>query len=276
MADGDKDHAPSDIDTSRPNVARVYDYMLGGKDNFAADRQVAEMTLRIASDARQLARFNREFIRRVVHYLAGEAGIRQFLDIGSGLPARENVHQIAQSIAPKARVVYVDNDPMVLAHSRAVLATTRTTSVVAADLRRPSEIIEHPDVRRLIDFSEPVGLLLFAVLHHLGDRDDPAGVTARLRTALPPGSHLAISHLHNPGPARPGTARRAAMVQKLFNEKLGSGRWRTRQEILTYFGDLELVEPGLVPLTEWRPSPMDRAEQSVMHHGALGGLARKP
>ncbi|GGO69323.1 SAM-dependent methyltransferase [Nonomuraea cavernae] len=275
-AEGAQDRAPAGIEISKPSIARVYDYMLGGKDNFASDRKVAEMALQIAPDAPEAARANREFLRRVVRHLAAEAGIRQFVDIGSGLPTQGNVHEIAQGVDPRARVVYVDNDPIVLVHGRALLAKNDTTTVIQADIRQADDILSHPELRRLVDFSQPVALLLFSILHHLNDAEDPEGIAARLRNALPPGSYLAISHFHNPGAARPEIAEQAASAEKLFNENLGTGRWRFHDEILAYFGDFEVLAPGLVPVAEWRPGPDDRAAQGITYHTLVGGVARKP
>ncbi|WP_433351335.1 SAM-dependent methyltransferase [Microtetraspora malaysiensis] len=274
-AEAGQEQAPVGIDIARPSIARVYDFMLGGKDNFASDRKVAEMALQIAPDAPEAARANREFLRRVVRHLAAEAGVRQFVDIGSGLPTQGNVHEIAQEVDPAARVVYVDNDPIVLVHGRALLAKNDTTMVIQADIRQPELIMDHPDLRRLIDFSQPVGLLLFGILHHLNDDEAPEGIAARLRDALPAGSFVAISHFHNPGDAHPEVAAQAASAEKLFNENLGTGRWRTREEILAYFGDFELLDPGLVPLPEWRPGPADQATQGITYHTFAGGVARK-
>ncbi|MEU7689196.1 SAM-dependent methyltransferase [Microbispora hainanensis] len=263
------------IDTSKPSIARVYDFFLGGKDNYAIDRQVGEATLRIAPDAPAAGRSNRAFLRRVVHHLAAEAGIRQFLDIGSGLPTQGNVHEVAQKVAPEARVVYVDNDPIVLLHGRALLATNGSTTVVEADIRDPESILGHPGVRALIDFDQPVALLLFAILHHVNDHEDPQGIAARFREALPSGSYLALSHFHNPGPSMPDVSAQATTAEKLFNENLGTGRWRTREEILAYFGDLPLLEPGLVPLPEWRPDPGEVFEPGITYHTFVGGVAHK-
>ena len=271
------------IDTSVPNIARVYNFMLGGKDNFAADRQVAELALQIAPDAPKTARANRLFLKRVVGYLAAQAGIRQFLDIGSGLPSYGNVHEVAQEVDAEIRVVYVDNDPVVLAHGRAMLATNPRTTVVQADIRLPEDIVSSPAVREFIDFSQPVGLLLLAILHHLNDHEDPAGIAARLRAELPHGSYVAISHFLNPGQEHPEEAERAARAEKLFNENLGTGRWRAREEILAFFGDLDVLEPGLVPLPLWRPpgqpdgTPLlgQGAKLDPIHYSFVGGLARK-
>ncbi|MFC4121199.1 SAM-dependent methyltransferase [Nonomuraea zeae] len=276
MPESEQDHAPQGIDTSKPSVSRVYDYMLGGKDNYEIDRQVAAMALKIAPDAPQAAQANREFLRRTVHHLTAEAGIRQFLDIGSGLPTQGNVHEIAQSVAPGTRVVYVDHDPIVLVHGRALLAVDATTTIVEADAREPERILDDPKTRGLIDFSEPVGLLLFGILHHLADSEDPAGIAARLIAPLAPGSHVVISHFHNPGQAHPEVSEQAYAAEKIFNEHLGTGRWRTREEILAFFNGLELLEPGLVPLPEWRPGPGDHATPGITYHTFVGGVARKP
>ncbi|SEH00708.1 S-adenosyl methyltransferase [Nonomuraea solani] len=276
MADDEREQAPPGVDTTKPNVSRVYDFMLGGKDNYEADREMAQRALVIAPDAPEAARANREFLGRVVRFLAAEAGIRQFLDIGSGLPTRGNVHEIAQSAAAGTRVVYVDHDPVVLVHARALLAVDDGTTVVEADLRRPDAILDDPEVGRLIDFSRPVGLLMFAILHHLTDDEDPAGIAARMMSRLAPGSHLAASHFHNPGLAHPEVSRQAFAAERIFNETLGTGRWRTREEILAYFDGLDLLEPGLVPLPEWRPGSADQAEPGITYHTFVGAVARKP
>ncbi|WBB78749.1 SAM-dependent methyltransferase [Micromonospora sp. WMMD882] len=267
---------PPGVDTTHPSIARVYDYYLGGKDNFAVDRQAAQLALQVTPDGQEAGLACRAFLRRSVRYLAEEAGIRQFLDLGSGLPTQGNVHEIAHLTDPDARVVYVDNDPMAVAHGRALLADARTTTVIAADVREPEQILAHPDVRKMIDFDQPVGLLLLAILHHLHDEDDPAGVTRRLLAALPSGSYLAISHFHDPEQAQPEASRRARAVEKVFNETLGTGRWRTRQEIMTFFDGLELVPPGLVPLAEWHPAGETDPHQTDTYHIIAGGVARKP
>ncbi|MFC4588769.1 SAM-dependent methyltransferase [Sphaerisporangium corydalis] len=270
-----QDQLSPEIDTTKPSISRVYDYLLGGKDNFAVDREVGEMALRIAPDAKAAGQANRRFLRRVVRHLTAEAGIRQFLDLGSGLPSQGNVHEVAQEADPSARVVYVDNDPIVLAHGRAVLAAGGNTAVIQADVREPEAILRHPRVREFIDFSRPVGLLLFSILHHFNDDEDPAGVAATLRDALPSGSHVALSHFCNPGAAHPEAAEQALAAEKVFNDNLGTGRWRTREEILAYFGDLDVLEPGLVPLAEWRPEPGDTFDRTLTYYTYVGGVARK-
>jgi hypothetical protein len=268
--------APPGVDIGRPSIARVYDFMLGGKDNFAVDRQASELALKITPDGPEAARACRAFLRRVVRFLVAEAGIRQFLDLGSGLPTQGNVHEIAHEIDRSVRVVYVDNDPMVLAHAHALLTGAQTTAVVQADIREPEAILAHPEVRQSIDFDQPVGLLLLAILHHLNDHEDPAGVAARLYTPLAPGSYVALSHFHNPGAAHADAARKALEVEKIFNQTLGTGRWRTGEEILGFLTGLEPVEPGLVPLAEWRPGAEPPPEQTDTYHTIVGGVARRP
>ena len=263
----EEEPAPVGIDPTKPNIARVYDYLLGGKDNFAADRATGDAVLQLVPDAMESGTENRAFLRRAVRYMVATAGIGQFLDLGSGLPTQGNVHEIAQELDPEARVVYVDNDPVVLVHTRALLENHDTTAVVTADLRRPADIIENATVQKFIDFDKPVGLLMIAILHHINDDDDPKGITDQLRAALAPGSHMAITHFHNPGSARPEDEALALASEKQFNENFGTGRWRFRDEILAYFGDWELVKPGLVPMPAWRPD--------IVGERTLSGVARK-
>ena len=267
---------PRGVDITKPSIARVYDFMVGGKDNFAIDRLAAERALAIIPDAPEAGRACRAFLNRVVRYLAAEVGIRQFLDIGSGLPTDTNVHQVAHEVDPAARVVYVDNDPMVLVHGRALLADNDSTTVIEADIRAPEEILDHKIVRQYLDFTEPVGLLLLSILHHLHDAEEPAKIAATLRDALPSGSHLAIIHFWDPADEHPHISAKVHDAERVFNETLGTGRWRHRAEIESYFGDFEMVEPGLVPLAEWRADPDAMAEQQVSYYTMLGGVARKP
>jgi len=271
----DERQVPPGLDFTKPNVARVYDAFLGGKDNFAADREFVERTLQLMPDAVRGAKTSRAFLRRVVRYLVVEAGIRQFVDVGSGLPTQGNVHQVAQELDPSARVVYVDNDPMVRVHGEALLAGGANSAFVTADLREPGKILSDAALGQLIDFDEPIGLLLIAILHHVNDDEDPAGIVAALRDALPKGSHLAISSFRMPGPEHPEVAAQTAAVQKFFNEKLGTGRWRSDEEILAWFGDWELIEPGLVPVPEWRPYLPVPAHKDQTYYGYVGGVARK-
>jgi SAM-dependent methyltransferase len=267
--------APPGIDITKPSIARVYDYMVGGKDHFAIDRMVAERSLDLMPDAKEAGRACRAYLGRVVRYLAGEAGIQQFLDIGSGLPTKTNVHQVAHELNPAARVVYVDNDPMVLAHGRALLADEETSTVIQADIREPEQILSHPVVAEYLDFTRPVGLLLLSILHHINDDEGPERIARVLRDALPSGSYLAIIHFWDPADEHPDVSAKTRDAERVFNENLGTGRWRTREEIMAYLGDFELVEPGLVPLAEWRPVPDEPATQTNSYYTMIGGVARK-
>jgi S-adenosyl methyltransferase len=267
-------YPPEGVDAKSPNIARVYDAFLGGKDNFAADRQVVEAALRVAPDAPASGQANRAFLRRVVRYLVRDAGITQILDIGSGLPTQGNVHEVAREINPSVRTVYVDNDPVVCIHGQALLADA-TTEVVTADVRRPAEILGHPVVRQFIDSGRPVGLLMLAILHYITDGEDPAGIMAVLRDAMPAGSHLAISSFRMPGPELAESRARTMEMEQVFNEQLGAGRWRSEAAILAWFGDWELIAPGLVPPWDWRPDgAMDLPEEAI-YQGFVGGVARK-
>jgi hypothetical protein len=265
---------PPGVDPTRPSIARAYDAYLGGKDNFAVDREVVTRTDEILPEVSACARANRAFLRRVVRYLVGEAGIKQFIDLGSGLPSAGNVHEVAQAIDPTVRVVYIDNDPMVLTHARALLAINNTITVITNDVRRPQEILDNAEVGAYIDFDQPIGLLLFAILHHINDWEDPDGIVRTLRGALPAGSYVGISHFCDVSEEYPDEAARTAVTEKIFNEMLGTGRWRKREEIVGYFGDFELVEPGLVPLQRWRPDPYDPGVPFA-HHWLVGGVAKK-
>ncbi len=264
------------LDVSRPNVARVYDALLGGKDNFAADRAFVDETIRVAPKAPLSARANREFLRRVVRYLAGEAGITQFLDIGSGLPTQGNVSEVAHEIDPEAHVVHVDNDPVVYTHSKALLTDARTTDIVLGDARGPAGILAHPVVGSLLDFERPVGLLFFAILHHIEDEDHPERLVAQFRDAVPSGSYLAISSFRMPGPELPELRAVTIEGEKLLTGTLGSGRWREEDEIRSWFGDWELLDPGLVSLADWHPPVRGYTPEPELYHSFYGGVARKP
>ncbi|MEV6633750.1 SAM-dependent methyltransferase [Actinoplanes sp. NPDC051470] len=272
----DNEFAPAGIDVTRPSVARVYDFMVGGKDHFAVDRMAAQQALAIMPDAQEAGRACRAFLRRAVRYLAAEAGIRQFLDIGSGLPTQTNVHQVAYEVDPTAHVVYVDNDPMVLVHGRALLADEPNTTVIEADIRTPEKVLEHPVVRQCLDFTEPIGLLLLSILHHVHDTEDPGRIAATLRDALPAGSHLALIHFWDPADEHPEISEKVREAEHVFNTTMGTGRWRRRDEIQAYFGDFEMVEPGLVPPVEWRPGDEAPVDQKDTYYSMIGGVARKP
>ncbi|WP_328469243.1 SAM-dependent methyltransferase [Actinoplanes sp. NBC_00393] len=256
------------LDTGRPHPARVYDYLLGGKDNFAADRAAAAEGLKANPDAATAPRQNRAFMQRTVRFLAAEAGIRQFLDIGTGLPTPPNVHQVAQSVDPSARVVYADNDPLVLTHARALLtaAGDGRTTYLDADLREPERILASPELRGVLDLEQPVALLLYAVLHFFEDAADPYGIVARLMAELPHGSYLVISHLtgdHDPS------------AWGRFTEVMGRQgiptRVRTKAEVARFFPGMEMIDPGVVPILQWRPdSETSYTDAQVALYGAVG------
>jgi SAM-dependent methyltransferase len=237
---------PEGSDTDRPNVARLYDYFLGGTHHFAADRELARKLLAVEPNASYIASENRVFLGRAVRFLLS-AGIRQFIDLGSGLPTQENVHEIAQRADPGARVVYVDNDPAAVAHSKHLLRGDTQAAAIEADLRDADALTGHPDVTSLIDFGQPVGLLMVGVLHFLPDADDPAGVVGKLAAVLTPGSYLAISHATDE--AAPGIA---AQVEELYTHTTAAAHTRTSAEIMRFFDGFELVDPGLAYLPLWR------------------------
>jgi hypothetical protein len=238
---------PADLDTERPRVARLYDYLLGGPHNFAVEREFARKLLAAEPNARYIVTENRAFLGRAVRYLLS-AGIGQFIDLGSGIPTRENVHEIAQKADPESRVVYVDNDPVAVAHSRHILQDNADAAVIEADLRDPNSVIGHPDLVPLIDFREPIGLLAINVLQFVSDPDDPVGVVRTFADALAPGSHLAISHVtQEPAPVA------AAQVQDLSKSTSAPIYARTRAEIMRLLRGFDLVEPGLVYVPLWRP-----------------------
>ncbi|MFB4279091.1 MULTISPECIES: SAM-dependent methyltransferase [unclassified Nonomuraea] len=239
------------FDPRVPSVARLYDYYLGGKDNFPADREAAEKILKVAPELRAAARANRAFLGRAVRHLA-EAGITQFLDIGTGLPTQGNVHEVAGKVVPDARVVYVDRDPVVLVHARALLAGQGGTTVVEGDLRRPGEILKHPDVQEALDLSRPVGVLLVAIMHFIAESDAPGEIIATLRDALAPGSYLVMSH--GTSDARAAAVNRGTEVYRSASAPL---TLRGRDRIMELFEGFELVDPGLVWLPEWRPEQAD-------------------
>jgi hypothetical protein len=274
--DSARDRIPlASLDVTKPNVARVYDYFAGGKDNFAADREFAHAVTRIAPKAPLGVKHSRDLLRRVVRFLAGEAGITQFLDIGSGLPGAGNVSGVAHEVNPDARVVHVDNDPVVYTHSKALLAHSRTTDFVLADVREPEQILADPAVAKLIDFTRPVGLVMLAILHHLSDDDAPGTIMDTLRAAMPPGSYLAISSFRMAGPEFPELRTQTMEGEKLLEGQLGSGRWREHEEILTWFGDWELLEPGLVSAVDWRPVFPAHPARDPGYQTFAGGVASK-
>jgi hypothetical protein len=263
-----------EIDTSRPHPARMYDYYLGGKNHFAADRETAELGLAGWKSGRTAARENRAFLGRAVRFLAREAGIRQFLDIGTGLPTTNNVHEVAQAVEPSARVVYSDNDPLVLAHARALLTSSPEgrTAYVPGDLRDPRGLLADPLVNEVIDFSQPVALMLVAVLHFVPDEFRPEEILATLTGALPSGSYLVASHItaeHDPvGPATGARAYRAAGLPAQLRDASEFSRLA--------FAGLELVPPGTVLVSEWRPDEATVPRPTPAEVSWYGGVARIP
>jgi SAM-dependent methyltransferase len=264
------DWAPEGIDIERPSAARIYDYWLGGCHNFAIDRDLARQVTDLIPETALIMQANRGFLHRAVRYLI-DVGIRQFLDIGSGIPTLGNVHEVAQRAAPDARVVYVDIDPVAVAHSRHILAGNAFATAIQEDLRRPEQIVAHPEVNRLLDFDQPVGLLLLAVLHFIPDEDDPAGIVARLREALAPGSFLALSH--GTRDALPAEAGRRSL--ELFKRTPTPGRPRTRSEVERLFAGFTLVEPGLVWSPQWRREHPDEVGDHPERSAAYVGVGHK-
>jgi len=264
---------PTEIDTSRPHAARIYDYFLGGKDNFAADRETAAKALEGWPTIRAAARENRAFLGRAIRYLAAEAGVTQFLDVGSGLPSKGNVHEVAQEVNPATRVVYVDNDPIVLAHARALLASRSEgkCAYIQADLRDPDYILNQEATRDTLDFTKPIGLILCAVLHFMPDEDQPGPVVKRLVDALPSGSYVVSSH------ATAEYAEQSLLGAGKAYERGGMrGAIRDGQEFAhLVFSGLELVPPGVVVVSEWRPEP-GHILPSAAEVGMNGAVARKP
>ena len=256
------------FDTSVAHIARVYDYWLGGKDNYAADREAGAAALDAYPALVSSVRANRAFLARTVRYLAGEAGIRQFLDIGTGIPSANNTHEVAQAVALGCRVVYVDNDPVVLAHARALLTDSPdvVTSYIDADLRDTGTILDQ--AARTLDFSSPVAVMLIAILHVIGDEDDPYGIVAKLMDAVPPGSYLALSH----AASDIVPAQASEMVDRLNRLMHQKGILRDQAGVMRFFGGLDLVEPGVVRVQEWRP---DSEIEARTASNMWGGVGRK-
>jgi hypothetical protein len=260
------------IDTTVSHSARVWNYWLGGKDHYPVDREVGDRVAEMYPDIVLLARAARAFLTRAVQYLAGEAGIRQFLDVGTGLPTVNNTHQVAQSIAPESRVVYADNDPLVLAHARALLTSSPegATDYVDADLRDPAKILQ--EAARTLDFSKPVAITLIAILHHITDFDEARSIVTRLMKAVPSGSYLVISHSTN-------------VIYGAVSDE-AAGRWnkfgkppvilRSPEQIALFFDGLQVLEPGIVSTPRWRPDAADIGEGSARDVDQFCAVARKP
>lgn len=261
------DWAGESTDIERPSVARMYDYYLGGSHNFAVDREAARRVLAAAPEMPLIAQANRAFLRRAVRFMVDE-GVRQFLDIGSGIPTAGNVHEIAQRLDPGCRVVYVDIDPVAVEHSRQILAGADGAAVIQEDLRRPDRLLDNPDLRKLIDLGQPVGVMVLAVLHFIPDSADPAGILSTLRGALAPGSYLALSH----GSAE-GWEEETAPVESVYRQVDNALHLRSRAAVARFFDGFDLVEPGLVWGSEWRPESPDHAERAELL-GFVCGVGR--
>ncbi len=260
----------SKIDTSVAHPARIYDYWLGGKDNYAADREAGDLVLAARPGLRESVRANRAFLGRVVRLLAGELGIRQFLDIGTGIPSADNTHEVAQRVAPDARIVYTDNDPIVLAHARALLTSTEpgVTAYLDIDLRDTDKLLEQ--AAETLDFSQPIAIMLLGVLHLISDEDDPWGIVARLVSAVPSGSYLVITH-----PASDLLPETQAEASRRYNQNVATHQTlRSYAEVARFFDGLELLEPGLAQWHLWRPEPGDAAPDDFKSGHC--GVARKP
>jgi len=273
----DAAHVPPEIDPTKPSVARVYDAILGGKDNFAADRAVAAQAVKATGDGGKGARLNRAALGRAVRFMCRQ-GVAQFLDLGSGLPTAQNTHQIAQEVNPAARVVYVDNDPTAYIHGQALLTGDASTVVVLADVREPDKLLARldpgnkeaePEVAGFLDFAQPIGLILNAVIHHVLDEEDPYGIVARYTDALAPGSYLQLTHFCD-------SSQQARANEQVLKQSLGRGQVRSREQIARFFDGLDLVEPGLVYLPEWRPDEPVRRPLDPGSTLMLGGVGRKP
>lgn len=262
-----------DLQTDRPHPARVYNFLLGGDVYFEADRIAAEQGMRSNPSSRVPPRENRAFLRRAVRYLAAVRGVDQFLDIGTGIPSAPNVHHVAQGVHPASRVVYVDRDPIVLAHSEGLLdGTTRgVTTFLQADLLDPAAILESEKTREVLDFTRPVGLLLLAVMHFVDDDEDPYGIVRTLLDALPSGSFLVLSHLT--GDFMPEAW---SEVTEIYRRQGVTMRVRSKAEVQRFFTGLEMVEPGLEVITRWRPNPAEKSAETDAAVSVYGGVAQLP
>ncbi|WP_338090635.1 SAM-dependent methyltransferase [Planosporangium thailandense] len=266
---------PVYIDVTKASIARVYDAFLNGKDNYEIDREVLQRVQRVAPEATQLAWDNRNFLIRVTRFIATETGITQFLDCGSGLPTAENTHQVAQRLQPDARVVYVDNDPVVLAHGRALLEENDQTHLTAADIFKPRAVLEDEIVLRNLDFSQPIALFQLGTLHHYDDEPSPTEIMREYIAALPSGSYVAISHFLDPETAEHSELARK-MEETFLHSPMGTGVFRTRSEIESMFAGLELVDPGLTICADWWPDGPRVKPLPPVSYCIAGAVGRKP
>ncbi|MFG1958626.1 SAM-dependent methyltransferase [Nonomuraea sp. NPDC049028] len=262
--------APPGVDSTTPSVARVHDALLGGTENFAADRAIARRLKEAVPEVVNLVWCNRAFVGRVVDFFVREAGIRQIIDLGSGLPTIENTHEVAQFADPSVRVVYVDSDPMVEPHARAILNGNENALAITEDARDAAAVLRHPRLTRLIDLSQPVGLMAIGLLHLFPDRDDPHGLVKRYMDALAPGSYLAASNM------LASVSPQAQALEAMLHATMGTGYFRSREEIERFFDGLVLEEPGVVHFPEWRPDERLPGPLATWEALLLGGVARKP
>jgi S-adenosyl methyltransferase len=269
----EQDWVPAGVDTSVPSMARTYDFMLGGGHNFEIDREVGRKIEKLMPGLKQAARVNRAFLGRVVRFMTGQ-GVRQFLDIGSGIPAAGNVHQIAQQQDPRCRVLYVDRDPIAVAHSELMLAGNDNAAVLQADMRDPESILGSPQARRLLDFDEPVGLLMLLMLHWVPDENDPLGLLRRYWQSMAPGSYFAMTHATDDEQGEQLDHATGVIRNSNSPDQMNL---RSRRQILAMFGDFELIEPGLVGCALWRPGgPGDVSDNPEMNMLVYAGVGRKP
>ncbi|WP_432158676.1 SAM-dependent methyltransferase [Streptomyces sp. bgisy153] len=267
----------SRIDATKPSIARVYDYLLGGKDNYAVDREIGDVFKRDLPGSVAIAFANRSALTRAIAEIVRTSEVRQFVDLGSGLPTADNVHQVAQRHAPESRVVYVDTDPQVLVHGRALLEENDRTRFIRADVRNPEEVRKHLDTTQLIDFDRPVGVVFSAILHHVNDDEDPLGIVRYWREQVPSGSYFFVSHF------RSGHNAETEEAERVLQQTFGRGRWRTDAEIASLLEGLQILEPGIVPAALWRPDPANtpwgnsgERELTVWEYLIAAALARKP
>ena len=257
-------------DPSKASIARVYDYGVGGTHNFVSDRELAERMATLDPRIPAACKANRAFLGRVVRFLASQ-GIRQFLDIGSGIPTAGNVHEVAHRVAPGSRVVYVDRDPVAVTEGRKLLAGNDAAAVIQADVREPDQILSHPETVKLIDFGEPVALMMVAILHFVMDADHPERIVARFRTAIAPGSYVAVSHVTSE--ANPALT---AAAEAIYNNRAADGQARSREQIARFFGGWEMTDPGLVYAPVWRPDRPEDVPLNPERLWFLAGTAIKP
>jgi hypothetical protein len=257
-----------EIDLTRPSAARVYDYYLGGAHNFAVDREMAEQAIAMWPELPLIMQANRAFLRRAVRFCV-DAGVRQFLDLGSGIPTAGNVHEVARQAAPDARVVYVDSDPIAVAYSRTILGSDQQTAVVQADLRRTEQVLGSAEVRSLLNFDEPIAVMMVAVLHFVPESDDPAAIIARYREAMAPGSFLVVSHA-----SQHGQPEKAASHRELYRRTPTPMTMRSKTEVTGLFAGFDLVDPGVVFLPLWRPDSIDDVDEEPERFAGLAAVGR--